>query len=565
MSELSGKELPKARSVIGERRDIQVQMQDGVRLMTHLWLPEGDGTWPVILVRNPYVDGDFVPDPEMVLFAEYGYAVVIQECRGRGSSEGVWEPFVNERQDGLDTLDWIIASPWCDGNIGLLGGSYLSFNQWTLADSLPSQVKTLYLSVLGTEMHRFMYMDGMFRPDILTGWAVTNSSVDLDGRNHKELEDQARKFRPPIDMDESLLGKRLDWYRSLLQNPGAADSLWQEGLWERLSSMASRISVPVCMVGGWFDIAIDSMFTAYNKLRPEVRERSRFIIGPWVHSLAPHGDRFFPNGSVQGGNGGTREILAWFDHMLKQLPYEDKLGIIKAYVIGEDSWKEWAAWPPRQLIETYYLHGANGLSTQADEQEHSASYLYDPLDPVTTVGGSGLLSEFENAPGQPRTACVLQPEPGYRHDVLTFISDETDSELRIVGAIEAVLQISSSAEDTAFTVKISEVMPGGATYNIGDGITSLAYRNGSTSALSYVPGSQAEVKLELWPTAWTIQKGSRIRLDISSSNFPAYHVHPNLPGNWAEHAEVTTASQTVYWGGAHTALIRLPLMDGTPS
>ncbi len=500
MSDTFVNELPDVRSVKGERQDIRVRMKDGMHLMTHLWLPEGDGPWPVILVRNPYVDEGFNPDPEVVLFAEYGYAVVIQECRGRGASEGVWVPFIHERQDGLDTLDWIIASPWCDGNIGLLGGSYLTFNQWVMADSLPPQVKTLYLSVLGTEQYRFMYMDGMFRPDIYTGWVVTNSSTDLGGRNPKDVEEKARSFRPPISMDESLLGKKLDWYRIFLQSPGAGDPLWQEGLWERLSSMPERVNIPVCMVGGWFDIAIDSMFAAYEKLRPEIRERSRFIVGPWVHSLTPHGDRSFPGGTMQGGNGGTREILAWFDYMLKQMPCENTLGIVKTYVIGEDRWQEWASWPPEQQWQTYNLHGSSRLSTQADEQQSSASYIYDPLDPVITAGGSGLLSVFGNASTDPRTACVLQPEPGYRQDVLSFLSGEIGNDLQIAGSIEAGLTVSSTAEDTAFTVKISEVLPGGETYNIADGITSLAYRNGSPSALSYTPGSLTELDLKLWPT-----------------------------------------------------------------
>jgi putative CocE/NonD family hydrolase len=243
--------LPEPRYENGEFSDLLVEMRDGIRLMTHVWLPKGEGPWPVIFLRNPYVDGGDIRDPALMVFVRYGYAVVFQECRGRGASEGVWEPFVNERQDGLDTLAWLIEQEWQDGNIGLYGGSYLSFNQWILADELPPQVKTLYISVLGTDQNRFVYMNGMFRHDIYSNWAISNAGVDWGDRDLNEVAYKAAyPFRPPIEMDEQLLGKKLSWYRSFLANPGSGDPLWQDGLWDKLRSIPSKVSIPVCMAGG---------------------------------------------------------------------------------------------------------------------------------------------------------------------------------------------------------------------------------------------------------------------------------------------------------------------------
>ncbi|RKP53003.1 CocE/NonD family hydrolase [Cohnella endophytica] len=537
-----------------------VEMRDGVRLKTHVWLPRGEGPWSVVFLRNPYVDGGEIHDPDLMKLVHNGYAVVCQECRGRGASEGEWEPFVNERSDGLDTLNWILGQPWQDGNIGLYGGSYLSFNQWVLADELPPEVKTLYISVLGTDQNGFIYMNGMFRHDIYTNWATSNAGVDWGGRDPAEVAAEAYRYRPQVEMDEKLLGKRLDWYRDFLANPGSGDPLWQEGLWEELHSIPSKVNVPVCMAAGWFDIALDAMFRSFAQLRPEIRERSRLVVGPWVHSLIPYGDLAFPNGEVEGPNGGTRAVLEWFDYTLKGKPYPDKLGVVHAYTIGSGQWTTWSEWPPRHETVSCFLNAEGGLDPTREKREWSISFPYDPADPVETAGGSGLLSVYGDSPYLPKAASVLQPEPGYRADVVTFLSEPLARNLSIAGRISVVLFVSSTAEDTAFTVKISEVHPSGEAYNIADGITSLAYRNGSSTAIAYEPGKIERIDIELWPIAWRLGSGSRIRLDVSSSNFPAYHVHPNLAGNWAEQGEIRTAVQTLYWGDRYEASVELPVV-----
>ncbi|RXZ79523.1 CocE/NonD family hydrolase [Paenibacillaceae bacterium] len=544
---------------LGEMRDERVAMRDGVRLMTHVWLPQGEGPWPVIVQRNPYVNADNVRDPGLMIFVRYGFAVVHQECRGRNESEGTWEPFVHEREDGLDTLVWITAQSWQDGSIGLYGPSYMSFNQWVLADALPAEVKTLYLSVLGTDQHRFMYMNGMFRPDIYTGWAVTNAGVDWQGRDTNEVANEAFQFVPQAEMDKQMLGRTLGWYQDFLANPGAGDPLWQTGLWHELKQAPGRLNVPVHLTGGWFDIALDTMFEAYGQLRPEIREASRMVIGPWSHAMEPYGDLTYPNGWADGPNGGLKAALDWFNTMLKGAPYPNERGVIRSYTIGANQWGNWRSWPPRHATKPLYLHGNNELGSTPGQQPSAVSYTYDPANPVQTAGGSGMLSVYGDSPCLPKAASVRQPEPGSRPDVITFLSAPVEEDLLIAGQIKIVLFVDSTAEDTAFTAKISELFPDGKAYNIADGITSLAYRNGSPKTIAYEPGETIELVIECWPMIWKLRRGSRIRLDVSSSNFPAYHVHQNAAGNWAQQGQGIAAVQTIHWGGALPSRIELPL------
>jgi len=544
----------------GETRDERVMMRDGIRLMTHVWLPQGEGPWPVILQRNPYVNADNVCDPGLMIFVRYGFAVVHQECRGRHESGGEWEPFVHEREDGLDTISWITGQEWHNGNIGLYGPSYMSFNQWVLADSLPPEVKTLYLSVMGTEQHSLIYMNGMFRPDIYTSWTVTNAGVDWQDRDVNEVAVEAARYLPQSEMDKQLLGRTLGWYQSFLANPGAGDPLWQASLWHELSQAPARLNIPVHLTAGWFDIALDSMFATYSQLRPDIREASRMVVGPWAHAMQPYGDLTYPNGWVEGPNGGLKAVLDWFNTMLKGEPYPSERGVVHAYTIGADCWESWQSWPPRHKMKQLYLCGSNELGAAADGEQSEAIYTYNPEDPVPTAGGSGLLSVYGDSPFLPKAASVRQLEPGSRSDVITFLSAPLEHDLYLAGSIKITLHAASSAEDTAFTAKISEVFLNGEAYNIADGITSLAYRNGAQEAMAYTPGEKVDLTITCWPITWELKRGSRIRLDVSSSNFPAYHIHQNTAGNWAQQHQGPPAIQTLYWGGDMPSRIELPIM-----
>lgn len=533
--------------------DFLVPMRDGVKILTHTWFPKGEGPWPVLLQRTPYVDGPstFEKSP-MKLYTLFGYAVIVQECRGCGASEGCWEPYTSERNDGLDTLDWLVAQPWMNGHIGLVGGSYTTSVQWLIADRLPPEVKTMMLSIAGTDQYRFTHMNGMFKLGLYTKWGVKHgykpSEIDPAVFKDPQLSDKAYRYRPHMEMDKELLGTTMRWYRDYISNPAPGSAFWNDGLWGDMKTRASEVNVPVFMTVGWHDIALETMCLAYEQLRPDIRKRSRFMIGPWGHSMAPEGDMTYPNDL--SGFFRLAEGLQWLDHTMKGNRCLLPTGKVDTYVIGANGWTSWEEWPPHSVSSAYYLQGDQQLSTSAGVDEKSVSFTYDPDNPVPTCGGG---TSFSFA-GSRR-----QAEAGERDDVVTLFSPRLEEDIPIVGTIQVSLYVSSTAEDTAFTVKVSELFPDGSAFNIADGISTLEFRNGAREAVPYRPNEVVNVTFELWPITWTIRSGSKIRLDISSSNFPAYHVHPNISGLWAEQTATKRAVQTLYWGGRYPACITFPV------
>lgn len=546
------------------RKQCLVKMRDGARLSTHVRLPKDGGPWPVIFGRSPYPGALPAWLERAEYWAEQGYAFVYQECRGTGQSEGDWIPFVHERQDGLDSLEWIIRQEWSDGNIGTYGASYSGTLQWSMAGQLPAEVKTMFISVAGIERYKQNYMNGMFRHDIYTVWALRNAG-HKPVRGAERLYEEALSVRPPIDMDRRLFGQTLPWYRDWVSRVDEDSEYWRTGLWAELKDAPTKCKVPVMMVAGWFDHNLEASTISYSKLPEEMRRQSCLIIGPWVHTLDVSGDLAYPGHDVWGPRQ-DRAALAWFDHHLKGKASEGLKGNVQAYIIGEGKWRAWDGWIQPSGSVRHYLtasprHGAHGLSSEKPARQERISFEYDPDRPVRTRGGAALMAYLSSEPGASPPASVVQDAPGSRDDVISFVSEPCAEEMRIAGRIQARLFVSSDAEDTSFTVCLMEQLADGASYNIRDGITSLRYRNNAPSPQAYTPNSIVEVEIDLWPITWTVRKGSRLRVDVSSSNFPAYHAHPNVAGPWALQTEVRVARQTVYVGGDCASWIEIPTMD----
>jgi len=540
-----------------------VRSRDGVRLRTHVRLPEGEGPWPVLFARSPYPGMLPYWLDTAAYWAGHGYAFVYQECRGTGGSEGEWTPFVREREDGLDSLAWIVRQPWSDGNIGTYGASYSGVAQWCMADALPPEVKTMFIAVTGIERYRQSYMNGMFRHDIYTSWAVGNAGAEpLVPRG--ELYREALKTRPHAEMDVRLFGRELPWYREWVTQPGPEGLCWNEGFWAEVRDVPRRTKVPILMTAGWFDHNLDATIASYGKLPEEIRAASVLIIGPWIHTSDASGDLAYP-GHDAFGPGQREAALRWFDHHLKGADYGGPKGRVHVYAIGENVWKTRDGQLRLASSRRFRLSAAGRLkeagcagllAPEGDNGEPGAlSFDYDPERPVPTRGGAALLHYLSGDPDAAPPASVLQAPPGTRPDVLTFLSEPLDADLPIAGSMSARLTVSSDAEDTSFTVQVMEVLPDGRAFNIRDGITSLRLRNGAPAPLPYVPGEKAAATIELWPIVWTVKRGSRLRVDVSSSNFPAYHAHPNLAGIWSLQEKTKVARQTVYVGeGAETWL-----------
>lgn len=531
----------------------KVEGGDGLRLRTVCCLPKAPAPvagWPVIFVRSCYPQSDFYYRAQAEGFCARGFAYVYQYCRGTGGSEGEFEPNIHERADGAAALAWLCAQPWA-GRIGIFGCSYLALTGWAVADILPEKVKTLYLTHYGTDRFTSAYQDGLFRHDVLTSWAMGNSGC---AENADYLA--SCRYRPHVGADEKLWGKKLDWYRSWVTATDRADDYWQTGFWKLLRDIPSRVKVPVYMAEGWYDHHLGSALHTYQSLSAQCRAQSVFEIGAWNHSFQVClSDRK----TDHADNSDLRHALKWFTAVLKN--GETPKGRLRTYVVGADEWREWGGLrldaPERA---SFYLAGGPAddgayplTRTPSSAQEDCLRYDYDPENPVISHGCESMLRSMQE------NGSLLQPGCGWRGDVLSFVSAPLREPLTVAGSVSVRLCVSSTAADTAFTAKLMEVFPDGSAYNLRSGITTLAYRGHSDRRQTYRPGEIVTAAIDMWDVVCRFHAGSRIRLDVTSSDFPEYCVHPNLPGVWSLQTQTRVATQTIFCSKDHPSVLTLPV------
>jgi putative CocE/NonD family hydrolase len=529
-------------------RIVKVAMRDGVQLSTQIYLPEGKGPWPVIIVRDPYSFAQYV---FCKVWVRYGYACVNQEVRGRGLSQGVWYPFVDERRDGLDLIDWVLRQPWQNGNLALQGGSYLGVDQWALAGDLPPQVKTFAPTVAHGDVYQLAYHNGLFNEGIAGVWLSSQFHSPLAMLTAgKDWRKNVAGHFPALGVDQKGFGPAWPAYRDYLLHPDRDDPYWQSADYVALREAHRKVRVPVLMIGYANDFFQRGMLRTYDEL--PTRDRSVMMVGPGNHGGQPEPE-------IQGAyTSEYTDTLAWFDHHLRGAPLPERLRPgVNVFEHGANRWRHYARWPlpaPTMRPLTYHLGGLSGaqaceggaLSPGPQAQETPIRYRYDPRHPVPTRGGAFELIS-DTVVEQGRDLCD-------RADVLSFASPVLDRDLLLSGSIKARLRVSSDAADTAFSVKLSEHFADGRIYNIRDDITALSFRDGTQRRLSYKPGDQVEVVLDMTPILWRLHKGSRLRLDVSSSSAPAFFPHPNRTGLWSQVANPPVATQTLYGGS-----IELPI------
>ena len=539
----------------------EVEMRDGIKLITKVCVPDTGEKWPTLFTRTPYpIMWEMAPTTDISLI-EQGYCVVIQSCRGMNGSGGVYEPFDNERNDGIDGLEWLVKQPWHDGNIATYGSSYMCYTQWVVADSLPPEVKTMYLDAFGIDRFGQVYMNGMFRHDIYTSWALQNSYAKID--DMKKTYNEALLIQPHNTMDEKLLGKKLPFYQQYISKIERSDPYWKDSYWEILRTMPAKVDIPVCIAEGWFDHNVGGVMVGIKGLRPEIRKQSKIMVGPWDHAGVAPGVLEYPDGRKHGPTHITL-MVEWFDRILKGKGINEPT-TSEVYVLGKNEWQTIDTWPSETKRTKYSLDGSGSLSvTPADVG--SKTYEYDPGNPVDTVGGNALLA-WMGGLGHTDRGPHLQPDYSDREDVLVFKSIMLDKAMTLMGSVDVFLEVSTTAPDTSFMVKLSEEFSDGRTINIVDGASSILLRNESDTILDYTPNEKVVLKISLWDIAWQLQKGSRIRLDVTSSNFPMYHIHPNKAGVWSAIEDYDKAEQTIYFGaenvyfGGENSAVYLPVWN----
>ncbi len=544
-------------------KNVRIPMRDGVELSANISRPKAEGKFPVVLVRTPYGKGNGEDDDGKDQAAG-GYAFVIQDCRGTGQSAGAWEPGVNERADGLDTHKWILAQDWCDGNIATSGGSYLGFTQWIVAPETGNWHKAMFTLVPLMDWHSVAYMGGAFGLGTNMGWAsemLRPTEGEGAGLGDDWDINKAYRYLPLSRWDEQL-GFKVQFLRDWIGHP-EYDSYWARS---SIAGKADLIEVPNITISGWYDVFVNQAFEYVKAVRQTsqsdiARKHCHLIVGPWAHG--PNwiaGERNFGNSAeIDVENLQDR----WFAHWLKGTgPGINDLAPYRIFVMGKNQWRDEYEWPlARTQYTSYYFHSSgsanslkgNGtIDTAKPADEPADTFVYDPENPVPTRGGCILFGDEYGAQDQ--------REIEKRDDVLVFTSKELKEELEITGQVVVVLYATSSAPDTDWTAKLVDVYPNGRAFNLCDGIIRARYRDSATEPTLIEPGRIYRYEIDLWVTSNVFLPGHRIRVEISSSNFPRLDRNPNTGHKFGADAQLRKAAQTVYHDDDHPSHIILPVI-----
>ena len=552
-------------------RDVKVPMRDGVRLSANIFLPDTEGRFPTIFERMPY--GASGRDPGE-FYARRGYAFVIQDCRGRHDSEGEFYPFRDDTPDGLDSLDWICAQSWSNSRIGMFGPSYLGAVQWALAAEHHPALQAIVPNVIPIDFWKSGYWrQGAFSLALNALWTcleITSRTSDLGLIPAYDLN---RFFRhlPLITLDQ-YAGRPCTFWPDVL-NHAAYDDYWKK--MSVVKGRFDQVGVPAFIMDGWYDYYPGEAFDAFNALKTQsggdVAARSRVIIGPWSHliSLARQ------LGEVDFGEQSHLDInqlaLRWFDRLLK----DQDTGIldeppVTLFVMGRNTWRHEQEWPlARTCYTDYYLHSSGNAGTNSDDgrlstvppgHERQDHFVYDPDDPVPTVGGNHSICWSDAFP-------VIQPGPfdqrqvQSRSDVLTYTTARLEADTELTGPIVLHLYAATDASDTDWTAKITDVYPDGRAINITEGNIRARFRKSIYDAPELLASGRIYAyTIELLPTSNVFLQGHRIRLEISSSNFPLWDRNPNTGHAQGQDAELRIARQTICHSADTPSRLTLPVI-----
>ena len=553
------------------KRDVRIPMRDGVQLSANLFLPDAEGPFPVIFQRMPY---GWSGNPLGQFFASRGYAFLIQDCRGRYDSEGEFYPFLHDAPDGYDSLEWIAAQPWSSGKVGMLGPSYLGCVQWHLAPEGSPHLKAMMPTVMPTDYWRNGYwFHGALSLALTSIWLcleVSSRSSDMDLIPTYDMQ-KFFSHLPLITLDEEA-GRRSQFWKDFVSHSGPSEfwSRWSmEGKWD-------KVTTPVWIMGGWYDYYPSEAFRQFTALREhapteELRRAHKVLIGPWDHILS----RSTALGQIDFGAESQLDLnelaLRWFDCLLKDeddgVSHESPITI---FVMGINQWRTEQEWPlARTQFTKYYLHSEGAAKTSADDGVLSAQpsvdeppdrYVYNPRNPVPTVGGNHSIC-WGSVHHIIQPGPLDQSEVEARDDVLVYTTPPLEGDMEVTGPVTLTLYASSSACDTDFAAKLVDVFPDGRAMNLTEGMVRARYRESLYDAPKLIePGQVYEFTIELHPTSNVFQKGHRIRVDVTSSNFPLWDRNPNTGHEQGMDAEMQAAQQTVFHNREYPSHIVLPVI-----
>ena len=569
-------------------RNVPMKTRDGVILYADVWRPM-DGQAPTLLMRTPYSKehalmggGLNSPLPSLIALLNAGYAVVWQDARGTYTSEGLFTPKVNEIEDGQDAAAWILEQGWSDGTIGMYGASYMGMTQWALATTDTPGLGAVAPTVAALNWYTGLWYSqgGALSLSLVMWWnSMMYAAEEQRSLQSGETSDPSALMRlgaavmDPMSLNDATPVADLPvhgkgrWFDDWLAHPDH-DEYWAAQDW---SGSAGSVTVPSLNIAGWYDLYVAESVADYVRVRteggsPRAREESRLVVGPWDHTnlTGQYPDRYF--GLMAAGDLSETHV-AFYDQTLRGRAPETPAPRVRLFVMGIDQWRDEEDFPlPDTQYVDYHLHsdgsantskGDGTLTREVPSGEGSDGFRYDPRDPVPTAGGA-LLPSLPGLVGP-----VDQSVVDGRDDVLCYTSPVLTEPVEVTGFVELKAFVSSSAVDTDITAKLVDVFPDGRAINLCDGILRLRYRNGLSQHELMEPGEVYEVTVPMSVTSNVFLPGHRIRLDISSSNFPHYDRNSNTGGVISSEAleDMVVADNTVHHGGARPSRLVLPIIE----
>jgi uncharacterized protein len=500
-----------------------VAMRDGVRLSTNIYLPAGKGPFPVVLIRTPY--GKLTQAVGFAAWTGRGFALVTQDVRGKGASEGPYRPFMDDPTDGFDTVEWIAKQSWSNGKVGMYGISAMGIAS-NLAAMMnpPHLVATFVMLARSSIFTQSAFMGGVFRKELNEIWLKRQGALDV--------------------LNETFKHNVYDHFYDIAEMP----LYWD------------KIKIPVYNFGGWYDIFaqgnIDNFVGQQAQGGGRAAGNQKLTMGPWGHGQIE--EVKYPANSVMSY---TEEALRWFDYWLQG---KDN-GIldeppVKYYVMGDvadskapgNEWRTAVAWPVPAKTTSYFLTANNGLSDRLPaDVESTDAYKYDPKNPVPTIGGANL--NIKKGPMDQRAV-------GNRSDVLKFMTPVLDAPVEVTGRVKVELWAESDAPDTDFMAKLVDVYPDGSERLVLDSAIRARFRDGLDHEVWMKKGEVYRLTLDLWSTSIVFNKGHRIAIHITSSNDPRFDPNPNTGHPLRADNETRVATNTIHHDHAHPSRALLPVV-----
>jgi putative CocE/NonD family hydrolase len=558
--------------------NVPARMRDGITLLADIYRPNTAGKFPVLLQRTPYSktnewDGGF-----FFRAAAQGYVVVVQDVRGRYNSEGTWYPFLHEAQDGYDAVEWAAALPYSDGRVGMFGGSYVGATQMLAATAHPPHLAGISPAITASNYHDgWVYQGGAFEQWFSESWtsglaqdtlthAVGNATNARRGEEVLPLTAYPLFNFPAPGAPSTSISALAPYFLDWLAHPAYDD------YWKRLApeERYAEIRVPALHIAAWHDIFLGGTLRNYTGMKAsggtdDARRGQHLVVTIGGHAGDGHkvGDLEFGPEAEKFREYDT--ILHWYDFLFKGVQNEFSGKRVRIFVMGLNQWRDEDDWPLARAQSTkYFLHshgaanssrGDGTLSTANAASEPADKFAYDPAHPVPTVGGPLCCDGEHLAPG-PREQKTVEE----RNDVLIYSTPPLDHDLEVTGSVRLELFASSSAVDTDFTAKLVDVYPDGSAFNLTEGILRARYRNSTATPEPLTPGKVYPLTVDLWATSNLFRAGHRIRLEVSSGNFPRFDRNLNTGESAATSTRWATATNTIVHDAAHPSALVLPVV-----